>query len=106
MTRGELIKKLQEAFYEKDEEKFNSILGMLPVYEEQVYESRRKAEQIEWAKNMCDCLAEDTEELPEKAFEEIANTVEERMLENNGDLEYDTVKEILKKYRERGAENE
>lgn len=106
MTRKELIKKLQDAFNEMDEEKLKLSLNMLPTYEEHIYEHRKRKERIEWAQNMCDCLAEDTEGLPETVFEEIANTVEERMLENNGDLEYDTIKEILKKYREREDENE
>ena len=106
MTRKEFIKNLQDAFYEMDEEKFILNLNMLPAYEEHAYECRKREERIEWAQNMCDCLAEDTEGLPETVFEEIANTVEERMLENNGDLEYDTVKEILKKYREREDKHE
>ena len=50
---------------------------------------------------MCAAAGEDTDEFPEQVFVSISEKLEDRMLENNGDLEYAVVQEIVNEFWER-----
>ena len=50
---------------------------------------------------MCAAAREDIDELPEQVFISISDKLEDRMLENNGDLEYAVVQEVVNEFWER-----
>lgn len=54
---------------------------------------------------MCAAAGEDVEELPEQVFLFIAEKLEDRMLENNGDLEYEVVQEVVNEFWEQEVED-
>lgn len=89
-----------EKFFENepDNNKFNAILEMADVYAEHEYEARKLAEKTQWGKDICAATGEDTDRLPDQVFISIAEKLEDCMLENNGDLEYAVVQEVLAEY--------
>ena len=54
---------------------------------------------------MC-ALRQDVDEFPEQVFISISEKLEDRMLENNGDLEYAVVQEVVNEFWEQEAEDE
>ncbi len=50
-------------------------------------------------KDVC-AAGEDVDELPEQVFISISEKLEDRMLENNGDLEYSVVQEVVNEFWE------
>lgn len=55
---------------------------------------------------MCAAAGEDVDELPEQVFISVSEKLEDRMLENNGDLEYSVVQEVVNEFWEQEAEEE
>lgn len=55
---------------------------------------------------MCAAAGESVDELPEQVFISISEKLEDRMLENNGDLEYAVVQEVVNEFWEQEAEDE
>lgn len=74
--------------------------------EDVIYEARKKLEKIQWGKDICAASGEDTDDLPEEVFLSVAEKLEDRMLENNGDLEYAVVQEVVNEFREQEEEDE
>ena len=56
--------------------------------------------------NVCAAAGEDVDELPEQVFISVSEKLEDRMLENNGDLEYSVVQEVVNEFWEQEAEEE
>ena len=99
MDREELMSELEGLFRdEPDNNKLNAVLDLADAYAEHEYEERRKSEKVQWGKDVCAAAGEDVDELPEQ--------VEDRMLENNGDLEYSVVQEVVNEFWEQEAEEE
>lgn len=93
------MQELEELFEnEPDNNKFNAVLEMADVYAENEYEMKKLEEKVQWGKDICAATGEDTDILPEQVFITIAEKLEDRMLENNGDLEYAVVQEVLTEY--------
>ena len=46
-------------------------------------------------KDVCAAAGEDTDEFPDQVFVSISEKLEDRMMENNGDLEYAVVQEVV-----------
>lgn len=55
---------------------------------------------------MCVAAGEDIDELPEQVFISISDKLEDRMLENNGDLEYAVVQEVVNEFWEQEVDDE
>ena len=70
------------------------------------YEERKKSEKVQWGKDMCAAAGEDIDELPEQVFISISDKLEDRMLENNGDLEYAVVQEVVNEFWEQEVDDE
>ena len=97
MDREELMKELEELFQdEPDNNKLNAVLDLADAYAEYEYEERKKSEKVQWGKDVCAAAGEDVDEFPEQ--------LEDRMLENNGDLEYAVVQEVVNEFWEQEAE--
>lgn len=93
------MQKLEELFEnEPDNNKFNAVLEMVDAYAENEHETKKLEEKIQWGKDICAATGEDTDILPDQVFISIAEKLEDRMLENNGDLGYAVVQEVLAEY--------
>ena len=57
-------------------------------------------------KDVCAAAGESVDELPEKVFISISEKLEDRMLENNGDLEYAVVQEVVNEFWEQEEEED
>ena len=55
---------------------------------------------------MCAAAREDIDELPEQVFISISDKLEDRMLENIGDLEYAVVQEVVNEFWEQEVDDE
>lgn len=106
MSRDEFIYVLRECFKSTDDKRYSMILGAADQYVDYEYKRRKKCEKIQWGKDICAATGEDTDELPEEVFLSVAEKLEDRMLENNGDLEYLVVQEVVNEFREQEAEDE
>ena len=107
MDREELMSELEGLFRdEPDNNKLNAVLDLADAYAEHEYEERRKSEKVQWGKDVCDAAGEDVDELPEQVFISVSEKLEDRMLENNGDLEYSVVQEVVNEFWEQEAEEE
>ena len=107
MDREELMKKLEELFQdEPDNNKLNAVLDLADAYAEYEYEERKKSERVQWGKDVCAAAGEDIDELPEQVFISISDKLEDRMLENNGDLEYAVVQEVVNEFWEQEVDDE
>lgn len=91
---------------EPDNYKFNAVLEMADAYAENEYETKKLEEKIQWGKDICAATGEDTDILPDQIFIAIAEKLEYRMLENNGDLEYAVVQEVMNEFWEQEADDE
>lgn len=101
MDREELMSELESLFRdEPDNNKLNAVLDLTDAYAEHEYEERRKSEKVQWGKVVCAAAGEDVDELPERVFISISEKLEDRMLENNGDLEYAVVQEVVNEFWE------
>lgn len=102
MDREELMSELEGLFRdEPDNNKLNVLLDLADAYAEHEYEERRKSEKVQWGKDVCTAAGEDVDEFPEQVFISISEKLEDRMLENNGDLEYAVVQEVVNEFWER-----
>ena len=107
MDKEELMRALEDMFQdEPDNNKLNAVLDLADAYAEHEYEERKKSEKVQWGKDVCAAAGEDTDELPEQVFISISEKLEDRMLENNGDLEYAVVQEVVNEFWEQEAEDE
>lgn len=107
MDREELMKELEELFQdEPDNNKLNAVLDLADAYTEYEYEERKKSEKVQWGKDVCAAAGEDIDELPEQVFISISDKLEDRMLENNGDLEYAVVQEVVNEFWEQEVDDE
>lgn len=107
MDREELMRELEDLFQnEPDNNKLNAVLDLTDAYAEYEYEKRRKSEKVQRGKDVCAAAGEDVDELPEQVFISISEKLEDRMLENNGDLEYVVVQEVVNEFWEQEAEDE
>lgn len=107
MDREELMKELEELFQdEPDNNKLNAVLDLADGYAEYEYEERKKSEKVQWGKDVCAAAGEDIDELPEQVFISISDKLEDRMLENNGDLEYAVVQEVVNEFWEQEVDDE
>lgn len=99
----ELSQSMMEAMFqdEPDNNKLNVVLDLADAYVEYEYEERKKSEKVQWGKDVCAAAGEDTDEFPEQVFVSISEKLEDRMLENNGDLEYAVVQEVVNEFWER-----
>lgn len=66
----------------------------------------KKSEKVQWGKDVCAAAREDIDELPEQVFISISDKLEDRMLENNGDLEYAVVQEVVNEFWEQEVDDE
>ena len=66
----------------------------------------KKSEKVQWGKDVCAAAGEDIDELPEQVFISISDKLEDRMLENNGDLEYAVVQEVVNEFWEQEVDDE
>lgn len=55
---------------------------------------------------MCAAARKDIDELPEQVFISISDKLEDRMLENNGNLEYAVVQEVVNEFWEQEVDDE
>ena len=102
MDREELMRELEDMFRdEPDNNKLNAVLDLADAYAEHEYEKRKKSEKVQWGKDVCAAAGESVDELPEQVFISISEKLEDRMLENNGDLEYAVVQEVVNEFWER-----
>lgn len=102
MDREEFMRELEDMFQdEPDNNKLNVVLDLADAYAEYEYEERKKSEKVQWGKDVCAAAGEDIDELPEQVFISISDKLEDRMLENNGDLEYAVVQEVVNEFWER-----
>ena len=107
MDREELMSELEGLFRnEPDNNMLNAVLDLADAYAEHEYEKRRKSEKVQWGKDVCAAAGEDVDELPEQVFISVSEKLEDRMLENNGDLEYSVVQEVVNEFWEQEAEEE
>lgn len=107
MNREEFMQELEGLFEnEPDNYKFNAVLEMADAYAENEYETKKLEEKIQWGKDICAATGEDTDILPDQIFIAIVEKLEYRMLENNGDLEYAVVQEVMNEFWEREADDE
>lgn len=107
MDREEFMQELEELFEnESDNYKFNAVLEMADAYAENEYETKKLEEKIQWGKDICAATGEDTDDFPDQVFISIADKLEDRMLENNGDLEYAVVQEVVNEFWEQEADDE
>ena len=107
MDREEFMRELEDMFQdEPDNNKLNVVLDLADAYVEYEYEARKKLEKIQWGKDICAASGEDTDDLPEEVFLSVAEKLEDRMMENNGDLEYAVVQEVVNEFREQEEEDE
>lgn len=107
MDREEFMRELQDLFQcESNDNEMNMVLNMADDYAEYEYEKRKSQEKIQWGKDICSAAGEDTENMPDQIFISIADKLEDRMLENNGDLEYAVVQEVMNEFREQEVEDE
>ena len=107
MDREELMRELEDMFRdEPDNNKRNVVLDLADAYAEHEYEKRKKSEKVQWGKDVCAAAGESVDELPEQVFISISEKLEDRMLENNGDLEYAVVQEVVNEFWEQEAEDE
>lgn len=101
------MQKLEELFEdEPDNNKFNVVLELADAYAENEYEAKKIEEKVQWGKDICAATGEDTDSLPAQVFISIAEKLEDRMLENNGDLEYAVVQEVMNEFWEQEADDE
>lgn len=101
MDREEFMRELEDMFQdEPDNNKLNVVLDLADAYVEYEYEERKKSEKVQWGKDVCAAAGEDTDEFPEQVFVSISEKLEDRMLENNGDLEYAVVQEVVNEFWE------
>ena len=104
MNREEFMQELEELFEnEPDNNKFNAVLEMADAYAENEYETKKIEKKVQWGKDICAATGEDTDNLPNQVFISIAEKLEDRMLENNGDLEYAVVQEVVNEFWEQEA---
>lgn len=102
MDREEFMRELEDMFQdEPDNNKLNVVLDLADAYAEYEYEERKKSEKVQWEKDVCAAAGEDTDEFPDQVFVSISEKLEDRMLENNGDLEYAVVQEVVNEFWER-----
>ena len=87
------------------EQTFLAALGIAGGAEHE-YEKRKKSEKVQWGKDVCAAAGESVDELPEKVFISISEKLEDRMLENNGDLEYAVVQEVVNEFWEQEEEED
>lgn len=107
MDREEFMRELEDMFQdEPDNNKLNVVLDLADAYVEYEYEERKKSEKVQWGKDVCAAAGESVDELPEQVFISISEKLEDRMLENNGDLEYAVVQEVVNEFWEQEAEDE
>lgn len=107
MSRSDFMHVLDESFKDNlNDQRYSKILEAADAYADYEYEARKKYEKIQWGKDICAASGEDTDDLPEEAFLSIAEKLEDRMMENNGDLEYSVVQEVVNEFREQEAEDE
>lgn len=107
ISRDDFMRVMDEAFKDNlNDWRYNRILEAADRYADYEYERRKKCEKIQWGKDICAAAGEDTDDLPEEVFLSIAEKLEDRMLENNGDLEYAVVQEVVNEFREREEEDE
>lgn len=107
MSRDDFVRVLDEVFKDNlNDWRYNRILEAADAYADYEYESRKKYEKIQWGKDICDASGEDTDDLPEGVFLSIAEKLEDRMLENNGDLEYSVVQEVVNEFWEQEIDDE
>lgn len=107
MGREEFMQELEELFEnEPDNNKFNTVLEMADAYAENEYELRKLTEKVQWGKDICAATGEDTDDFPDQVFISIADKLEDRMLENNGDLEYAVVQEVVNEFWEQEVDDE
>ena len=101
------MRELEDMFRdEPDNNKLNAVLDLADAYAEHEYEKRKKSEKVQWGKDVCAAAGESVDELPEQVFISISEKLEDRMLENNGDLEYAVVQEVVNEFWEQEAEDE
>lgn len=55
---------------------------------------------------MCAAAREDIDELPEQVFISISDKLEDRVPENNGNLEYAVVQEVVNEFWEQEVDDE
>ena len=92
---------------EPDNNKLNAVLDLADAYAEHEYEKRKKSEKSTVGeKDVCAAAGESVDELPEKVFISISEKLEDRMLENNGDLEYAVVQEVVNEFWEQEEEED
>ena len=91
---------------EPDNNKLNAVLDLADAYAEHEYEKRKKSEKVQWGKDVCAAAGESVDELPEKVFISISEKLEDRMLEDNGDLEYAVVQEVVNEFWEQEEEED
>ena len=107
MDREELMRELEDMFRdEPDNNKLNAVLDLADAYAEHEFEKRKKSEKVQWGKDVCAAAGESVDELPEQVFISISEKLEDRMLENNGDLEYAVVQEVVNEFWEQEVEDE
>lgn len=70
------------------------------------YEERKSLKKYSGGKDVCAAAREDIDELPEQVFISISDKLEDRMLENNGDLEYAVVQEVVNEFWEQEVDDE
>ena len=106
MDREELMRELEDMFRdEPDNNKLNAVLNLADAYAEHEYE-KRKSLKSTVGKDVCAAAGESVDELPEKVFISISEKLEDRMLENNGDLEYAVVQEVVNEFWEQEEEED
>ena len=107
ISRDDFVRVMDEAFKDNlNDWRYNRILEVADAYADYEYEARKKLEKIQWGKDICAASGEDTDDLPEEVFLSVAEKLEDRMLENNGDLEYAVVQEVVNEFWEQEAEDE
>lgn len=107
ISRDDFVRVMDEAFKDNlNDWRYNRILEVADAYADYEYEARKKLEKIQWGKDICAASGEDTDDLPEEVFLSVAEKLEDRMLENNGDLEYAVVQEVVNEFREQEEEDE
>nr|DAI50686.1 MAG TPA: hypothetical protein [Bacteriophage sp.] len=102
MSRADFMHVLYEVFKDdSNNQRYSKILEAADAYADYEYGARKKLEKVQWGKDICAASGEDTDDLPDEVFLSIAEKLEDRMLENNGDLEYSVVQEVVNEFRER-----
>lgn len=107
ISRDDFVRVMDEAFKDNlNDWRYNRILEVADAYADYEYEARKKLEKIQWGKDICAASGQDTDDLPEEVFLSVAEKLEDRMMENNGDLEYAVVQEVVNEFREQEEEDE